>query len=182
MSPDAEALLLAYDYPGNIRELQNILQRAVLLAEGPVIEPRHLPEPLRELRPLLPREDEPEPSGFRDAKQRVVERFERDYVARCLTEARATSPRPPKAAGIDYKNFYTKMQQYGIDASGLQIKPQGPRGGRRLLLRRPVLHIGVQPVGAFPEQMESRLPRPVAMALERQHHEADVAPLPLRAL
>jgi Nif-specific regulatory protein len=120
LSPDAEALLLAYDYPGNIRELQNILQRAVLLAEGPVVEPRHLPEPLRELRPLLPREDEPEASGFREAKQRVVERFERDYVARCLTEARGNITQAAKAAGIDYKNFYTKMQQYGIEAGGFK--------------------------------------------------------------
>ena len=120
LSPDAEALLLAYDYPGNIREMQNVLQRAVLLAEGPVIEPRHLPETLRELRPLLPREDEPEASGFRDAKQRVVERFERDYVARCLSEAKGNITQAAKAAGIDYKNFYTKMQQYGIDAGAFK--------------------------------------------------------------
>ncbi len=85
-----------------------------------MIEPRHLPEPFRELRPLLPREAEPEPSGFRDAKQRVVERFERDYVARCLTEARGNISQAAKAAGIDYKNFYTKMQQYGIDAGAFK--------------------------------------------------------------
>jgi len=100
--------------------MQNVLQRAVLLAEGPVIEPRHLPETLRELRPLLPREDEPEASGFRDAKQRVVERFERDYVARCLSEAKGNITQAAKAAGIDYKNFYTKMQQHGIDAGAFK--------------------------------------------------------------
>jgi Nif-specific regulatory protein len=117
LSADAEALLLAYDYPGNIRELQNVLQRAVLLAEGPVIEPRHLPETLRALRPLVPKEEEPAASGFRDAKQRVVERFERDYITHCLEDARGNISQAAKAAGIDYKNFYTKMQQYGIDAA-----------------------------------------------------------------
>jgi transcriptional regulator with GAF, ATPase, and Fis domain len=114
LSPEAEALLLAYDYPGNIRELQNVLQRALLLSEGPVIEARHLPESLRELRPLLP-EEEPPASGFREAKQRVVERFERDYIARCLREARGNISQAAKAAGIDYKNFYIKVQQYGIE-------------------------------------------------------------------
>ena len=120
LSPEAEALLLAYDYPGNVREMQNLLQRAVLLAEGPVIEPRHLPETLRELRPLLPLESEPEASGFREAKQRVVERFERNYVARCLREARGNISQAAKAAGIDYKNFYTKMQQHGIEAGAFK--------------------------------------------------------------
>ena len=92
------------------------MQRAVLLAEGPVIEPHHLPETLRELRPLLPREEEAAASGFREAKQRVVERFERSYLTQCLEDARGNISQAAKAAGIDYKNFYTKMQQYGIEA------------------------------------------------------------------
>ena len=95
-----------------------MIQRAILLAEGPVIEARHLPDGLRELRPLLPPlagETEPAGSGFREAKQRVVERFERDYITRCLGEARGNISQAAKAAGIDYKNFYNKMQQYGIE-------------------------------------------------------------------
>ncbi len=118
LSPEAEALLLAYDYPGNIRELQNVLQRAVLLAEGPGIEGQHLPAALRELRPLLPPlTGEAEASGFREAKQRVVERFEREYITRCLGESRGNISQAAKAAGIDYKNFYGKMQQYAIEAA-----------------------------------------------------------------
>ena len=118
LAPEAEALLLAYDWPGNIRELQNVIQRAILLTEGSVIEARHLPDGLRELRPLLPPlagEAEPAGSGFREAKQRVVERFERDYITRCLGEARGNISQAAKVAGIDYKNFYNKMQQYGIE-------------------------------------------------------------------
>ena len=118
-SREVEALLLAYDYPGNVRELQNILQRAVLLAEGPVIEVRHLPESLLMLRPLLGGEG-PAASGFRQAKQRVVERFERDYISRCLGESGGNISQAARAAGIDYKNFYTKMQQYGIDPGGFK--------------------------------------------------------------
>ena len=123
LAPEAEALLLAYDWPGNIRELQNVIQRAILLAEETVIEARHLPQGLRELRPLLPPlagEAEPAGSGFRDAKQRVVERFERDYITRCLGEARGNISQAAKAAGIDYKNFYNKMQQYGIEPAGFK--------------------------------------------------------------
>ncbi|HEV2856456.1 MAG TPA: sigma-54-dependent Fis family transcriptional regulator [Thermoanaerobaculia bacterium] len=127
LAPEAEALLLAYDWPGNIRELQNVIQRAILLAEGPVIEACHLPDGLRELRPLLPplgAGDETAASGFRAAKQRVVERFEREYLTRCLSEARGNISQAAKAAGIDYKNFYTKLQQYGIEPG--EFKAQTP--------------------------------------------------------
>jgi DNA-binding NtrC family response regulator len=127
LSREAEELLLGYDYPGNIRELHNVLHRAVLLSEGPRIEARHLPESLRAPRPVRAASEEP-PSGgldFRSAKQRVVERFERDYVAGCLRDAGGNISRAAKAAGIDYKNFYTKMQQYGIDPSGFRGAPRG---------------------------------------------------------
>jgi two-component system response regulator FlrC len=42
LSADAAQMLLAYTWPGNIRELDNLLQRALILANGPVVEPQHL--------------------------------------------------------------------------------------------------------------------------------------------
>jgi two-component system response regulator AtoC len=44
LSRESEALLMAYDFPGNVRELKNIMERAVILCDGASIEPRHLPE------------------------------------------------------------------------------------------------------------------------------------------
>jgi transcriptional regulator with GAF, ATPase, and Fis domain len=120
LAPEAERLLLAYDYPGNVRELQNILQRAVLLSGGGVIERHHLPEALQSLRTAAAPPEEPAGDGFRAAKQRVIERFERDYLSRCLREAGGNISQAAKAAGIDYKNFYTKMQQYRIDPVGFR--------------------------------------------------------------
>ena len=114
---EAEARLLAYDWPGNIRELQNVMQRAALLSEGPEIEARHFPEALLGAQPApadLPA------GGFREAKQRVVERFEREYLSRCLREAGGNISQAARAAGIDYKNFYGKMQQLGIDPAGFK--------------------------------------------------------------
>jgi transcriptional regulator with GAF, ATPase, and Fis domain len=123
VTPEAERILLAHDYPGNVRELQNILQRAVLLSGGKTIEPHHLPEALQSLgsaaAPATGATAEQgwlEPGeGFRAAKQRAIERFERDYINRCLHQAGGTISQAAKLAGIDYKNFYTKMQQYRID-------------------------------------------------------------------
>ena len=50
----------------------------------------------------------------------MVERFERDYLTRCLREARGNISQAAKATDMDYKNLYTKMQQLRIDPPGVQ--------------------------------------------------------------
>ncbi len=116
LSPGAEELLLRHDYPGNVRELQNALQRGVLLAEGPVIEARHLPESLRtDVGGEEPSASEEPVTSFKAAKQRVVERFERDFISRCLRASDGNITRAAKAAELDYKNFHGKMRRYGIE-------------------------------------------------------------------
>jgi len=108
-----EELLQVYDYPGNVRELQNAIQRAVLLSRGSLIEPGDLPASFRA---ALPKGKGGAFQGFRAAKQRVVEEFERDYITRCLRETEGNISQAARAAGIDVKNFYDKMSRYGIDA------------------------------------------------------------------
>jgi DNA-binding NtrC family response regulator len=88
----------------------------VLLSEGPEIEVRHFPEALLD----GPHASAELPGGFREAKQRVVERFEREYLSRCLREAGGNISQAARTAGIDYKNFYIKMQQLGIDPAGFR--------------------------------------------------------------
>ncbi|HEV8581186.1 MAG TPA: sigma 54-interacting transcriptional regulator [Thermoanaerobaculia bacterium] len=113
LSAAAEELLQAYDYPGNVRELQNAIQRAVLLSRGALIEPGDLPASFRA---SLPLGKGGAFQGFRAAKRRVIEEFERDYITRCLREAEGNISQAARAAGIDVKNFYDKMSRYGIDA------------------------------------------------------------------
>jgi Nif-specific regulatory protein len=117
LSAAAEELLLTYDYPGNVRELQNAIQRAVLLSTGSLIEPGDLPASFRA---VLRRGKGGALQGFRAAKRRLIEEFERDYVTRCLREAGGNISQAARTAGIDFKNFYDKMAQYGIDAAGFK--------------------------------------------------------------
>jgi Nif-specific regulatory protein len=119
LSAGAEELLLAYDYPGNVRELQNAMQRAVLLATGPLVEPGDLPASFR----TAVRGKGGAIQGFRAAKRRLIEEFERDYITRCLREAGGNISQAARTAGIDFKNFYDKMGQYGIEA--LEFKGRG---------------------------------------------------------
>jgi len=113
LSPETEVLLLAHDYPGNVRELENIVQRAVVLAEGGEILPHHLPMAVQFRGTSAPSSDKPAP--FKIAKQRAVQKFEREYIADCLKTAHGNISRAAQTAGIDVKNFYVKMTKYGID-------------------------------------------------------------------
>lgn len=54
LNDEANELLRSYDYPGNVRELRNILEQALIMCEGQSIEATHLPERLRELQGVLP--------------------------------------------------------------------------------------------------------------------------------
>ncbi len=123
MARDAEALLLSYDFPGNVRELENIIQRAVILSDGPVIETRHLPT-------IVSCEDAPcmqkELSSFKAAKRHVVEQFERRYIIDCLKAAGGNITSAARIAGINVKNFYDKMRKYAINPHSYKkaVKPQ----------------------------------------------------------
>jgi len=113
LSKEAEVLLLAYDYPGNIRELENIIQRAVVLVEDKYIEPRHLPACVRiENSGTISKTNL---SCFKIAKQRVVETFEQEYITDCLKTSKGNISLAAKIAGINVKNFYEKMKKYRIN-------------------------------------------------------------------
>lgn len=121
LSPEAESALEAHSYPGNVRELHNILQAAALIAEGPLIDVEDLPDAVsREDSAAGPLDgvlagDGPPGLSFKKAKQRVVASFEREYLRRCLEASQGNVSQAARMAEIDVKNFHTKMKRHGID-------------------------------------------------------------------
>ena len=109
ISPSAERILLNYDYPGNLRELENALQRAVILCRNDVILPEDLPTEITDLHKgdFLQIDHK---LSFKEAK----ETFEKKYLQNVLEENNWVIRQAAKAVHIDVKNFHTKMKQYGI--------------------------------------------------------------------
>jgi transcriptional regulator with PAS, ATPase and Fis domain len=122
LASEAEALLSRYDFPGNVRELENIIQRAVVLADSETIEIRHLPAGMH------PSSEVQTPSekllDFKQAKQQAVEAFERQYLTNCLKASGGNISRAAEMAEIDFKNFYTKMRRLGIDPQVFKKTPK----------------------------------------------------------
>ncbi|HNY25741.1 MAG TPA: sigma-54 dependent transcriptional regulator, partial [Candidatus Sumerlaeota bacterium] len=112
-TPEALAMLQAYDYPGNVRELINILQRAVLLCDGEVIGSQHLPEEIQGAEFV---EDRFEPSSF-DLKEEIrkaQEVVEQRLIRKALKQTDNNHKKAAELLGISRGSLYNKLQQYEI--------------------------------------------------------------------
>jgi DNA-binding NtrC family response regulator len=108
--PESLEALVRYPWPGNVRELENVIERAVIVSREDVLTrlERFLGGPAGAHAPVdlsLP---------FRDAKARVVEEFERAYVAGLLEANGGKLTAAAKHADMDPKNFSDKMARYGL--------------------------------------------------------------------
>jgi DNA-binding NtrC family response regulator len=116
LSEDALEILATYDFPGNVRELRNILERAVLATSGEVIEPEHLPEYLRSANRLIHR---------RGNKPSLAE-LESVYIREVLEYTRGNKTRAAEILGISRKNLYEKLKRYDIRPNfGSEPTPAG---------------------------------------------------------
>jgi len=116
VSPEALDMMKRYTWPGNLRELENSIERAVVLASGRQIEVSHLPFHLQELDPLRVTPE----GSFPEAKERMISLFERDALIRFLTEARGNISAAAKKAGITRRNFHRLLLKHAIKGSRYQ--------------------------------------------------------------
>ncbi|HWP34033.1 MAG TPA: sigma-54 dependent transcriptional regulator [Thermodesulfobacteriota bacterium] len=117
VSPQALERLEAYDWPGNVRELQNVIERACALAEGPQIEVRDLPEPLRHSPappaaggPTAPVTDRP----LKVVKAEWIRNLERQYLVELLARHGGNISQAARAAGTDRKTIHRLLTKHGI--------------------------------------------------------------------
>jgi len=110
-APGALDLLSRYPWPGNLRELENVIERSVVLTAGREVDVGHLPLYLQEGGPIRFRPEE----GFLKAKERTVTLFEREAIARFLTEAGGNISLAARKAGITRRNFHRLIAKHAID-------------------------------------------------------------------
>lgn len=117
----AVAALIRYRWPGNVRELINVMERAVLLARSRELRVVDLPDALaarngrtgsRRRLDTSMRVDLDEP--LTEARGRIVERFEREYLTLMLEETSGRITETAERAGLNPRTLYNKMQQYGL--------------------------------------------------------------------
>lgn len=108
VSAEALALLSEYEFPGNVRELANIVERAVIVSTGKRIELDDLPEPIRFAVRLQRRQDRP---------QSLAE-VEAEYVTEILESVKGNKTEAARTLGISRKNLYEKLARQKKDEGG----------------------------------------------------------------
>ena len=109
LSREARETLLRYDYPGNVRELENLIERAVVLTRDEVIGLADLPLTLAEPAP------EPETGVGLIA---AVEGLERRMIREALAQANGTQTRAAELLGVSERVLRYKLKKYGLSGAG----------------------------------------------------------------
>ncbi len=100
--------LLAYEWPGNIRELRNTIERAVVLSDGEMITIHDLPDKFRTL----------DVEGISTSSLRqALDNFEREYIRRSLTENKGNKESTAGKLGIDLATLYRKLKKLRIETA-----------------------------------------------------------------
>ena len=116
ISPEAMALLRSYAWPGNLRELENIVERAVVLASSQAIEAEHLPIHVQD---ISSGKSQP---GLRRSKSQAIEQFERHALASYLLQADGNISRAAILANIPRRSFHRLMAKYKLSGGGSKIR------------------------------------------------------------
>jgi DNA-binding NtrC family response regulator len=124
IAPNTLQLLEQYDWPGNIRELHNVIERAVIMGEGDTLKPEHLPEY------LLQASANPSANGhaeqhfdasFKIAKEAFVGAFERRYILHHLSLHRGNVAKTARTIGMFEGHLYQKIKRYQIDPNQFRL-------------------------------------------------------------
>jgi DNA-binding NtrC family response regulator len=119
LSPEAQEYLQTYHWPGNVRELQNCIERAVILADGDVIQARNLnlsfvaasqPEP-----PADPWASFDLSGSLQEVARRGAAEAERRKIQRVLHDADQNKARAAEILGVTYKSFVSKLKEHRLE-------------------------------------------------------------------
>ena len=102
---EVTAALLAYDYPGNVRELENIIEHCFVLCEGEIIEAKHLPSSVR---PALKKEN------AKNSEPATIKQMEIILITQALRRNNGNKTATAKELGIDKSTLFRKMKAFDI--------------------------------------------------------------------
>jgi DNA-binding NtrC family response regulator len=114
ISDEAMEILTSYEYPGNIRELENIIERAVALCVETTILPKHLPQEIERLCFKVYRSSS-------SLQIPTLEENERQYVLSVLKSVDGSRGKAAEIMGIDRSSLWRKLKRWGMDGDNSEL-------------------------------------------------------------
>jgi len=116
VTPEALAILERYHWPGNIRELENVLERAIVLGGGEVLGAEALPESVRRERPMKALEVELPEDGM--DLEGTLDVLERRYLQRALDRSGGVQTKAAELLRMTFRQFRYKLQKHNMARRG----------------------------------------------------------------
>jgi DNA-binding NtrC family response regulator len=117
ITPEAYQVFSQYRWPGNIRELQNVIRRGIALAKGTMIDVDDLPDDVV----IASGENRPDgPAGFFVLRDRELARFEQDYLRELLKRHQGDVRTAAREAKLPRGTLYRLMKKYGLDGASFR--------------------------------------------------------------
>jgi two-component system, NtrC family, response regulator HydG len=113
ISPEAMAALETFPWPGNIRQLENVIQHAVLVSTGAELMVQHLPQPVQDYA-VAANLNSGAPPGNGESLHHQRDVIERNVIQRALANHGYSRARAAEALGISRVTLYKKMKKYGL--------------------------------------------------------------------
>jgi DNA-binding NtrC family response regulator len=132
ITDEAMAVLQAYAWPGNIRELENLIERALLFADGPHITAKDLPDTTRQGATPPPAslaasvDTPPGEGGLKDIVRMKAAELEKDLITKALEETGGNVTRAARLLQISRKSLQTKMKEFGLRDAAQDGRDEGP--------------------------------------------------------
>jgi transcriptional regulator with PAS, ATPase and Fis domain len=114
LDPEAMAALRGYSWPGNIRQLENVLERAALMCEGNVLRLVDLPEEVRGGFAPAPEAEGEGQSSLKEIVQRQTRSLEKDLIEKALEETGGNITRAAEKLGLSRKGLQLKIKDLGL--------------------------------------------------------------------
>lgn len=123
LSEAAMQKLMFYDWPGNIRELENTIERAVMLSESECIDDADI---------LVPENDvSGDDDSFQQSKTRMIVQFERTYIQRLMVTHQGNVTQAARAAKKNRRAFWELVRKHNIDVRSFRANKEGRIFSRR---------------------------------------------------
>ncbi|MBI4924591.1 MAG: sigma-54-dependent Fis family transcriptional regulator [Bdellovibrio sp.] len=116
--PECMNQLKNYNWPGNIRQLENAIERMVLMADSQVLEVNDLPKEILN----IALKSEPETGGFKEIVKRQTQSLERELIEKALDETCGNLTKAADKLGLSRKGLQIKVKELGIDRTEFHME------------------------------------------------------------
>jgi Nif-specific regulatory protein len=114
-SPGAIKALTEFNWSGNVRELQNVVERAFILAEGAIIEKLHLDQNIQNAEAVSAVSEKPVAAAKVEFQHLTLEELEKTHIMGTLENLGGNKTKTAKVLGITVKTLYNKLHSYGVE-------------------------------------------------------------------